>query len=87
MPTIDPAIVQAILAIGGIGLVYIVNFVKKLLGLQDKPAVLLTAAGALAGTAVVLLIGHMFTLLGFIIYSLAVFGEMTGWYKLTAPAK
>jgi len=79
--------VKAILGFGGIGLVYVLNFVKNLLKLQDKQAVLLIIGVALAGTAIVLLFSHLFTIAAFLIYSFAVFGEMTAWYKVTWPAK
>lgn len=84
--TFDPAMVSAILGIGGIGLVYVINLLKSLLKLQDKPAVLLVLAVSAIATAVVLAIAHGLTILPFVIYTAAVFGEMTGWYKLTKPS-
>jgi hypothetical protein len=83
--TFDPAVVSAILGLGGIGLVYVLNFLKKALGLEGKPAVLLVLGVSAAGTAIVLVLAHGFGLLAFALYTLAVFGEMTSWYKLTAP--
>ncbi len=83
----DPAIVTAILGAFGIGLVYVVNLLKNLLKLQDKPAVLLVLIVSAVGTlAYLLIVTHGLTILGFIIYTAAVFGTMTGWFKLTKPA-
>ena len=79
----DPAVVSAILGLFGIGLVYFVNLLKNLLKVQDKPAVLLVLAVSAAATAGVLLVAKGFALLPFVIYTAAVFGEMTGWFKLT----
>ena len=79
----DPAVVTAILGLFGIGLVYVINLLKNLLKVQDKPAVLLVLAVSAAATAAVLLVAKGFALLPFVIYTAAVFGEMTGWFKLT----
>lgn len=79
----DPAVVAAILGIGGIGLVYVANLLKSLLKLQGKAAVFLVLVLSVAATAITLVIAHGFALLPFIIYSFAVFGEMTNWYKFT----
>jgi hypothetical protein len=79
----DPAVVTAILALFGIGLVYVINLLKNLLKVADKPAVLLVLAVSAAATAIVLLVAGGFALGPFIIYTAAVFGEMTGWWRLT----
>ena len=79
----DPAVVSGILALFGIGLVYVVNLLKNLLKLQDKPAVLLVLIISAAATAITLLVAKGFALLPFVLYTAAVFGEMTGWFKLT----
>jgi hypothetical protein len=83
----DETVVAAILGLFGIGLVYIVNGLKSLLKLQGKAAVALTIVVSLAATAGVLLVSHTFGILPFIVYSAAVVGEMTGWYKFTKPAR
>ena len=82
----DPAVVSAILGAFGIGLVYIINLLKGLLKLQGKAVVFLVLVVSLAATAITLLVAHGFALLPFILYSAAVFGEMTGWYKFTKAA-
>jgi len=79
----DPTVVTAILGLFGIGLVYVINLLKNLLKVADKPAVLLVLAVSAAATAVTLLVAKGFALLPFIIYTAAVFGEMTTWFKLT----
>jgi hypothetical protein len=79
----DPTVVAAILALFGIGLVPIINFLKKLLGVEGKPALLLVAACSAAGTAVVLVLASAFSWLGLLVYTVAVFGEATGLYRLT----
>lgn len=79
---IDEAVVAAILGLGGIGLAYVANFLKLTLKLQGKAAVILVLALSVVATAGTLLISHTFGWLPLLIYSVAVFGEMTGWYKL-----
>jgi hypothetical protein len=81
--TFDPAVLAAILAFFGIGLVYIVNMLKNLFHVADKPAVLLTLIVSVVATTAVLLVTGSFSLLALLIYAAAVFGEMTGWFKLT----
>ena len=82
----DPAVVAAILAAGGIGLVYVVNFLKNIFKVSDKPAVLLVLIVSAIATALTLLISGGFGWLAFAIYTLATFGTMTGWFKFTKPA-
>jgi hypothetical protein len=79
----DPAVLAAILGLFGIGLVYIVNLLKNLFKVSEKPAVLLVLIVSFVATAGVLLATGAFTWLGLLVYTAAVFGEMTGWYKLT----
>lgn len=82
----DPTIVSGILALFGIGLVYVVNLLKNLFGLSGKPAVLLVLVVSAIATAGTLVVAHGFTILAFVIYTAAVFGEMTGWFKFTKAA-
>jgi len=79
----DPAVLAAILGLFGIGLVYVVTLLKNLLKLQNKPAVLLVLIVSAAATAAVLIATGAFSWLALLVYTAAVFGEMTGWYKLT----
>jgi len=79
---IDETVIAAILGLGGIGLAYVANFLKLTLKLQGKAAVILVLALSIGGTAITLLIAHTFGWILLLIYSAAVFGEMTGWYKL-----
>lgn len=79
---IDEAVIAAILGLGGIGLAYVANFLKLAIKLQGKAAVILVLVLSIAATAGTLLITHTFGWLPLLFYSAAVFGEMTGWYKL-----
>jgi hypothetical protein len=81
--TIDPAVVTSILALFGIGLIPVINFLKKLIGAEGKPALLLVLACSAAGTAIILLATGAFALLPLLIYTVAVFGEASGVYKFT----
>ena len=85
--TYDPAVTEGILFFFGIGLIFIANFIKEKMGLAGKQAVVLTIAIAGAGTAVYLIVWGMLTLMAWFIYTLAVVGTMTGWYKLVWPKK
>jgi hypothetical protein len=82
--TIDPAVVTSILALFGIGLIPVINFLKKLMGLEGKPALLLVLACSAAGTAIILLTTGAFAWLALIVYTVAVWGEASGLYKFTA---
>jgi len=82
----DPAVLAAILGLFGIGLVYVVNLLKNLFKVADKPAVLLVLIVSAVATGGVLFFMHALTVLAFLIYTAAVFGEMTGWYKFTKKA-
>lgn len=84
---IDETVVIAILGIGGIGLAYVANLIKIALKLQGKAAVVLVAILSIGGTAITLLISHNFGWIPLATYSVAVFGEMTGWYKLGPAMK
>jgi ABC-type Na+ efflux pump permease subunit len=79
----DPAVLAAILGLFGIGLVYVVNLLKNLLKVSDKPAVLLVLIVSAMATTGVLLVTGAFSWLALLVYTAAVFGEMTGWYKFT----
>lgn len=83
IPTFDPTIVTAILALYGIGLIPVINKLKKWLKVEDKPALLLVFVCSAAGTAIVLVTTGTFAWLAFGVYTVAVFGEATGLYKVT----
>jgi len=80
----DPAVLAAILGLFGIGLVYVVNLLKNLFKVSDKPAVLLVLIVSAVATAAVLLVSGSFSWLALLVYTAACFGTMTGWYKFTA---
>lgn len=82
--TIDPKVVQAIMALvtGGI-VTIIVQFIKTKLNITGTWAVVLTGAVCAACTAVYFLwIAPPFSLVPFVIYAVVVFGEATGFYHL-----
>ncbi|MHB8053639.1 MAG: hypothetical protein ACYDH3_00075 [Candidatus Aminicenantales bacterium] len=83
--TYDPAVVTGILGLFGIGLVYVTNGLKSLFKIQGKAAVALTIIVSVAATAGTLAVAHGLAVLPLIVYSAAVVGEMTGWYKFTKP--
>jgi hypothetical protein len=87
VPGLEATWVDAALAIFGIGLVYIINFVKGLLGLADKKAVLLTIGFGIAAALATLILKSALTIPNLVLYSLAVVGELTGWFKLVAKPK
>jgi hypothetical protein len=87
VPGLEVTWVEAALAVFGIGLVYVINFVKKLLGLADKKAVLLTIAFGIAAALATLLLKNALTIPSLVLYSAAVVGELTGWFKLVAKPK
>ena len=79
--TIDPNIVFAILALFGIGVLGIVETLKKLLKLDGLGAIILTFVVSFGATAIYLLQAHTFTIAAFIIYGFVVAGEASGLYK------
>jgi hypothetical protein len=87
VPGLEPTWVDAALAVFGIGLVYIINFVKGLLGLADKKAILLTIGFGIAAALATLVLKSALTVPNLVLYSLAVVGELTGWFKLVAKPK
>ena len=79
---IDPAMVMAILMIGGIGVIGIVQTIKTWLKLSGGLALALTLVVSFGATALVLSQAHVFTWLAFVLYGLIVFGEASGLYKV-----
>ncbi len=84
---IDETVIAAILGLGGIGLAYVANFLKLKFKVQGKAAVALVLGLSVVATAITLFISHTFGWVPLIFYSVAVFGEMTGWYKLGPAMK
>ena len=82
----DPAIVTAIMALFGIGVIGIIETIKRVLGTQGKKVVnlIITAVASLATTAAYLASSDIFTWPLFIIYGILVFGEASGLYHVFA---
>ena len=79
---IDPAIVTAIMALFGIGVIGIVQTLKKLLKLDGVGAIILTAVVSFAATGAYLVQAHIFTVIALVVYGAIVFGEASGLYKV-----
>lgn len=79
---IDPAIVMAILAFCGIGVTGITEMVKRLLKASGILAYVISLVVSALATAFVLYQSAQFTVLWFIIYTIIVFLEANGIYKV-----
>lgn len=80
--TIDPAVVTAILGIAGVGVIGIVETLKRWLKVEGLLAWALAFVVSFGATALVLVQASVFTWLGLVIYGLVVFGEATGLYHV-----
>lgn len=85
---IDPLVVTAIVSLVGGGIASLITqIIKNALKISGVAAVVLTAVVCLGCTAVYfLIIAPPFILGSFIVYSVVVFGEATGYYHFFAPA-
>jgi len=83
--SIDPAIVTAIMALFGIGVIGIVQTLKNLLKLEGAAAIVLTFIVSFLATALYLFQAHLFSIVGLILYGLIVFGEASGLYRVLNP--
>jgi hypothetical protein len=81
-PSIDPTTMEAILVIAGGGIVTgIVAGIKALTKVSGTPALIVTGIVNVGVVAAYFLILHPpFDLPRFILYSVAIFGEATGWF-------
>ena len=86
---VDPNVVWTILALFGVGggLVGVIQTLKRILKLEGVGAIVLTAVCSVIATAVVLLVSHVFSILGLIVYSFIVFGEASGLYHVFSRTK
>jgi hypothetical protein len=80
--TLDPGIVMAILAIFGVGVIGIVQTLKRLLKLDGLGAILATFVVSFAATAVYLVQTHAFAIPLLLLYGAVVFGEASGLYHV-----
>lgn len=78
--TISPEIVTAIMALFGIGVIGIVQTLKRLLKIEGFGAIVLTAIVSFGATAIYLLQAHLFSILALVVYGFLVFGEASGLY-------
>jgi len=83
---IDPALVSAIMALFGIGVIGVIETVKRIFGTTGKAVLnlIITAVVSLAATAAYLAYSNIFTWPLFIIYGILVFGEASGLYHIFA---
>lgn len=84
MPQFDITLLATILAAGGLGVTGLTEMLKRLLKWEDFKAYLISAVVSLGVTAFVLSTGEAFTVLSWLIYSVAVFLQANGIYKFTA---
>jgi len=80
--TIDPAIVTAIMALLGIGVIGIVQTLKRILKLEGVGAIVLTGVVSFGATAIYLSQANLFSVSGLILYGAIVFGEASGLYHV-----
>lgn len=76
---IDLTVVAAIL---GVGLMGIIQTLKRILKLQGVGAIVLTLIVSFLATAVYLLTVNQFDLIALIVYGFLVFGEASGLYHI-----
>jgi len=80
--TADPQTVSAIMAIFGIGVIGIIQTLKRILKLGGAGSIIATVFVSFAATAAYLVQAHIFSVLALIIYGLLVFGEASGLYHV-----
>ena len=80
--TLDPGIAMAILAIAGIGVIGIVETLKRILKLTGAGALALTAIVSFAASAAYLAQTGAFAIPALILYGVVVFGEASGLYHV-----
>jgi len=79
---VSKEIFYAILGIFGIGVMGIIQSLKKLLKLDGWKALILAGIISFGATAIVLSQMSMLGLLNFLVYGALVFGEASGLYKV-----
>ena len=80
--SVDPEIFAAIMAIFGVGVIGIVETVKRILKLDGAGALIATAVVSFGATAAYLVQTSSFAVVSLIIYGLIVFGEASGLYHV-----
>ena len=79
---VQPEMVAAIMALFGIGLMGIIETLKRILKLDGVGAIILALVVSLAGTAIILVQAGTWSVLAFVVYGLIVFGEASGLYHV-----
>jgi len=85
----NPEIVLAILAIFGIGVIGVVEFIKRILKTEGQTVVnfVITGVVSFAATAIYLVQSSTFSIGLLILYGFLVFGEASGLYHVYAKNK
>ena len=87
MITVDPAVVAAILAVGGVGVVGLTDMLKRLFKVGGIYAYLINLGVSVAATAFILATSGVFTVPALVVYTIVVFLEANGVYKtINKPA-
>jgi len=79
---VQPEVVTAIIAFFGIGLVGIVQTLKRILKVEGWGAIILTFIVSFLATGIYLAYAQMFSVLTLVIYGFVVFGEASGLYHV-----
>jgi len=82
----NPEIVLAILAIFGVGVIGVVEFIKRILKTEGQTIVnfVITGVVSFAATAAYLMKADLFSIGALILYGIIVFGEASGLYHVYA---
>jgi len=80
--TIDPGVVAAILAVAGIGVTGLTEMIKRLFKASGIVAYIISLIVSAGATAFVLIQAGSFAWVSFAIYTIVVFVEANGLYKV-----
>jgi len=85
----NPEIVLAILAIFGVGVIGVVEFIKRILKTEGQFIInlVITAVVSFGATAAYLVKADIFSIGALILYGILVFGEASGLYHVYAKNK
>ncbi len=88
MPEFSPAFVDAILltGVGGLSVTALTELIKRLLKAEGVLAYVISAIVSAAATTFALVVAGQFTIISFLIYTIAVFLTANGIYKFSAKA-
>ena len=85
----DPTVITAIMALFGIGVIGIIEFIKRILKTEGQAVVNFVIAFVVSfgATAAYLVQAQSFSIIALIVYGLIVFGEASGLYHVYAKMK